>query len=132
MRPDIGVATVIELMIDHRIGCVPGVDDRRRPIGVITKHDVVEQLAAFMHARAHGVELPGDIAARTADELMLPLALTIGHHGSLAIAATMMAVEGIHHVLVVDDDSRLVGVVSSKDIVDRVAADRAETDAALA
>ena len=47
-----------------------------------------------------------------------PLALVLDEHATVAHAAAMMSLEDTHHVLVVDADARLVGVVSSKDIVD--------------
>src|SRR5687767_9911783 len=47
-RPTLEIAGVVSLMIRHRIGCIPVIDDRRRPIGMITKFDIVEQLDVFM------------------------------------------------------------------------------------
>jgi len=47
----------------------------------------------------------------------MPMAFTLADHASVAHAAAMMNVEGVHHVPIVADDGRLVGVVSSFDIV---------------
>ena len=44
-RPGLEIAGVIALMIRHHIGCIPVVDSRRRPTGMITKFDIVEQVA---------------------------------------------------------------------------------------
>ena len=106
-RPDLDATAVVSLMVKHHIGCIPVVDQRRRPIGVITKFDLVEQ-----------VEERGGLRARTAEELMLPLAITLGEHATVAHAAAMMTCEDLHHVLVVGASGELVGVVSSKDVVD--------------
>jgi CBS domain-containing protein len=115
-RPTLAIAGVVSLMIRHHIGCVPVVDDRRRPIGMITKFDIVEQLDAFMSSAVNGSPMPDDLAARTADEVMMPLALSLGEHASIADAAALMTTEDLHHIAVVDDRGQLVGVVSTKDI----------------
>jgi CBS domain-containing membrane protein len=115
-RPTLAIAGVVSLMIRHHIGCVPVVDDRRRPIGVITKFDIVEQLDAFMSSVGNGSPMPDDLAARSADEVMMPLALSLGEHASIADAAALMTAEDLHHIVVVDDRGLLVGIVSTKDI----------------
>lgn len=112
-RPDLEISVIVSLMAQHRVGCIPVVDDRRRAIGVITKLDLVEQLDASL--RADG--LPCDLAARTAEEVMMPLALVLDEHATVAHAASMMLLEDTHHVLVIRKDQELVGIVSSKDIV---------------
>lgn len=115
-RPELEAAAVVALMIQHHVGCVPIVDDMRRPIGVITKYDIVEHLDALLRSVGNGSPMPADLAPRTADEVMMPLAMTLGEHASVATAASLMVAEDVHHVIVVDDRGRLVGVVSTKDI----------------
>jgi len=107
-RGDLDADSVAELMIANRIGCVPVVEESGRPIGMITKQDVVEQLVAVV---------PDDLTPRTAEELMMPLAITLPETATIAHATAMMASEDIHHVAVVDREGRLIGVVSSMDIV---------------
>lgn len=116
-RPDLKVAHVLALVIGERVGCLPVVDERRRPIGIVTKYDLVEQLEAMLRAAAEGTPLPGDVAALTADDVMMPIALTIDEHATVAHAADLMKSESMHHVLVVDAVGTLVGVVSAHDIV---------------
>lgn len=119
--PRLDVKTVVELMVARHIGCLPVIDERRRPIGVITKYDVMEQLDTAMKFAKSGELMPPDLAARTAEDVMMPLALTLQEHATLAHAAAMMVSEDTHHVLVVDSTGALVGVISSKDIVRWVA-----------
>ena len=116
-RPDLEIESVIGLMIDNHLGCIPVVDDLRRPVGMITKYDIVEHLHAFLGSAANGSPLPVDLAARTADEVMMPIAITLDEHSTIADAAAMMTLEDLHHVLVVSSAGALVGVVSTKDIV---------------
>jgi CBS domain-containing protein len=116
-RPELEIATVVSLMIRHHVGCIPVVDGRRHPVGMITKFDLLENLDATMQSNGNGSPMPADLAARTADEVMMPLALVLDEQATIAHAAAMMALEDTHHVLVVRDTGELLGVVSSKDIV---------------
>ena len=126
-RQDLAIEAVISLMVKNHLGCIPVVDAQRHPIGMITKFDIVEQLEAFMRSEANGSPLPVDLAARTADEVMMPLALTLDETSSVANAAAMMTCEDLHHVLVVSRTGTLVGVVSSKDIVTWLARSEPQT-----
>lgn len=118
-RGDLDVAAAVRLMMKHHIGCLPIVDRRRRPVGIITKFDVVELLdeaqAPHPGRRAHA-SAP-DLRVRTAEEVMMPLTFTLAETSSVAHAAALMAAEDTHHVLVIGADGGLVGVVSSRDIV---------------
>lgn len=108
-REDLDAGALIDLMVRRRIGCVPVVDERGRPIGMVTKTDLVEQqLAAIQH---------GTPPAGTAGALMMPLAITLDEHATVAHAAAMMAVEDFHHVAIVSVAGALIGVVSTMDIV---------------
>ena len=103
-RGDFDAARVAELMLRAHVGCLPVVQHDGRPIGMITKLDVLEQQGS-----SH--------AARTADQLMMPLTIKVNEQATVARVAALMAAEDIHHVLVVDFEGQLVGVVSTMDIV---------------
>ena len=105
VRREVDVRSVTELFVRQRIGCVPVVDDTGRPVGVITKSDVVQRLAA------------GAATAQTAADLMRPITIAINERTTIAHAAGLMAVEGVHHILIVDLDGLLVGIVTTFDIV---------------
>jgi len=116
-RPDLTIAAVVRLMMKHHIGCLPVVDERQRPIGMITKLDLVEQIDAAMSAKGEGSPLPQDLQPRCADEVMMPLAFTLSEYATVAHAASMMMSEDTHHVIVVASTEEIVGVVSTRDIV---------------
>jgi CBS domain-containing protein len=115
-RRDLTTESLVELMVRNKIGCVPVIEDPGRPIGMVTKLDLVEHLLANDRSEADSPR-GRDLAPRTANELMMPLAITLGEHASIAHAAALMAVEDVHHIPIVDDTGRMVGVVSSMDIV---------------
>jgi CBS domain-containing protein len=104
-RKDLPASQLVELMIQRHVGCVPVVDARGQPVGMVTKLDLVEQL------------IDADDDPRTAGDLMMPLAITLGERASVAHAAQMMTLEDIHHVAIVNTDRELIGLVSSMDIV---------------
>ena len=99
-RADISVGVLQDLLVKNHIGCVPIVDDRGRPQGIVTKLDLVDRA---------GPEL-------TAAEVMMPLAITLNCHATIAHAAAMMSLEDFHHLMVVGGDHALVGVVSTMDV----------------
>jgi CBS domain-containing protein len=102
--PDLELATLIDVMVRERIGCVPVVDEHGQPVGMVTKLDIVEQLAS---ATAGGRPLVSDV--------MMPLAITLDDHATVGQAAALMASEDMHHVMIVSG-RRLVGVVSTMDV----------------
>lgn len=106
-RKDLRFDAVVKLMVEHHVGCLPVVDEARRPIGVITKFDLVELLDA----------LPAELHTRIAAEVMMPLALTLPEDATIAHAASLMISEDTHHVLVVASTGTLVGVISTRDVV---------------
>lgn len=99
-RPNLGVAELTRLIVDHHIGCVPIVDERGRPRGIVTKLDLVER------------RWPG----LTAADVMMPLAITLNMSATIAHAAAVMSLEDFHHVMVVGPDGALRGIVSTMDI----------------
>jgi IMP dehydrogenase len=105
-RPDATVESLIALMTEYHVGCIPIVDDHDRPTGIVTKLDLIE--------------CRGDARA-TAREVMMPHAMIIPADATVARAASLMSTEGIHHLLVVDKHNTLQGVVSTFDITRWVA-----------
>lgn len=102
--PDLELATLIDVMVRERLGCVPVVDDHYHPMGMVTKLDIVEQLALL----ASGAQpLVADV--------MMPLAITLDDDATVAHAAALMASEDMHHVMIVSG-RYLVGVVSTMDV----------------
>ncbi len=105
-RATSSIPSLVALMTEHHIGCIPIVDENDRPTGIVTKLDLVE-------CRNDG--------RQTAREIMMPHAMLLPRDATLARAAALMSTEGIHHLLVVDEHRTLVGVVSTFDVTRWVA-----------
>jgi CBS domain-containing protein len=56
-------------------------------------------------------------ATATAADLMIPLGFALAVDAPIARAAALMAYEGADHVLVVEPDGRVLGIVNALDIV---------------
>ncbi|ENO88517.1 DUF294 nucleotidyltransferase-like domain-containing protein [Thauera linaloolentis] len=96
---------VLEQMNAQHIGCVVVVDDERHPVGILTQSDLLPRviLAAF------------DLE-RPVSELMTANPHQLAATASAYDAALAMATHGVRHLLVVDAEGRLKGVVSERDL----------------
>lgn len=121
---DLDVATVATMLLDQHISAVPVVDAVGKPIGIVSKTDLVrwyhDERDAEVPAAIDGPE-PG-MTTRTAPlftvaDLMMPMAFTLTEEAPVAYAAALMAVEDVHHLPIVSGDGRVVGIVSALDIV---------------
>src|SRR5688572_20753974 len=83
-RADLDIHAAIKLMMQSRVGCLPVVDHCRRPVGIMTKFDLVEQLEAALRSTT------SDLISRSVEDVMMPLALTLPERASVAQAAKMM------------------------------------------
>lgn len=95
-----------ELMWDHDCGAIPVVDCDRRPIAMITDRDICmasyTQGKALVDMSVSGAMSKGVVVCRSDD--------------SLLAAESMMKEHQLRRLPVVDDDGRLVGILSLNDI----------------
>jgi CBS domain-containing protein len=103
VRGDMSAAEARARMLSRGVSGLPVVDNWGRAIGVVSKTDLVE----------HEVTASSQ---KTVNEIMMPMVFALGQEMSIGQAAALMAYEGIHRVIVVDDGGYLVGVVSSLDL----------------
>ncbi len=101
---DASVRHVLELMQESRVGSMVAVDEKQRPLGILTLHDVLARIALPQIDLEQPV-----IGIMTRQPAMLP-PQALAHE-----AALLMAKQGFRHVLVVENE-RLVGLVSEKDL----------------
>jgi len=95
----------LERMNELRLGCMVVVDDERRPVGVVTQSDLLPR-----------VILAGFDLARPIGELMTANPHQLPATASAYDAALEMATHGVRHLLVVDSEGLLRGVVSERDL----------------
>ncbi len=115
-RQDDEVDGLIQLMVRNRLGCMPVVNKVGRPVGMVTKLDLIEQMLP-PNRDVSDIPTPTALLPRTARELMMPIAITLDEKASVAQAASLMALEGVHHLPIVDPTGKLVGILSTMDVV---------------
>jgi len=105
-----------------RVSAFPVLDDDNKVIGVVSEADLLTKEALEYSAPGliggilHGRER-AKAAAVTAAELMTKPAVTIGPREPVSHAARLMYSRKVKRLPVVDDDGRLVGIVSRADLL---------------
>jgi CBS domain-containing protein len=107
--PTLKARRLVELLVDENIGAIPVVDRDGVPVGIVTRSDVLEE---------DELGFTDDVPVV---ELMRPSPLTVRATTTVPEAAELMTREHVHHLLVVDVDGKLIGLVSSLDVVRWVA-----------
>ena len=105
VRADLAARDLAHLLVERHIGGAPVVDRDGRPIGVVSKTDLLRALAEHE-----------DLEGLTVDDLMTPIAFVLDEDATLARAAALMATEGIHRIPVVAHAGGVVGIVTPFDV----------------
>jgi CBS domain-containing protein len=116
VRPDVSVADVIASLADAHVSGVPVVDRHGQMLGVISSSDVMVQEAEADDTEARTTLLESTMA----QDIMTPHPLTIDPNADVREAAREMLYAEVHRLFVVEH-GKLVGVISTSDIVRGVA-----------
>ena len=117
---DATIGEVIITLADRHVSAVPVVDHNGRMIGVLSTTDVLEaEAAASDHAARE--QLFSDTRV---EDLMTTRPLTIAPDADVREAARQMLYGDVHR-LFVEEEHRLVGVISRTDVVRAFAIQRA-------
>lgn len=103
--PETVTRSALEKMAELRVGCMVVVDEQQRPLGVLTQSDLLPR-----------VVLPAFDLGRPIVEVTTPAPRTLPATATAYDAALEMATHGVRHLLVVDAEGRLCGVVSERDL----------------
>ena len=136
---DAGIREALELMTDRGFGAAPVIDEASRPIGVISRTDILlHERECVRHAR-----LPDDVSSpydwsdwdmlpdrslpvgfsieitdpTTVAEIMTPAIFTVPLEAPAREVVKRMRELKVHHLFVVDSDLALVGVISPLDVI---------------
>jgi CBS domain-containing protein len=100
------VHRVEEILVEHDLSSVPVIDPERRDcFGIISLKDIAHFNATRRNPRT-----------TLAWEMCTYKPLTVGPQTSIAEVGRMMVEHQIHHVVVVED-ARIAGIVSSLDVI---------------
>ena len=103
--PDTPLSQVAQLMDNQDIGAIPILDEDRL-VGMITDRDIV----------VRGVAKEKDLRGMSSRDIASGDLVTVRPDQDLSDALHLMAQHQIRRLPVVDDENRLVGVVSQADI----------------
>lgn len=104
------VPEAIELMTSRGYSAAPVIDEAGRPVGVLTRSDLL------IHRREDRIERDGGKAPLVRD-VMTPVIFTVTPHMVVRSVVEQMLSLKVHHLFVVDEDGILVGVISPLDIL---------------
>jgi CBS domain-containing protein len=109
---------IVRLLAENRVSGLPVLFEGGQVAGVVTESNL---LAEGEKRAWEQVAVPGHGSqqdrALTAGELMSAPAVTIGPNATIAGAAREMSAHSVRRLPVVDEDERLLGIVSRRDLL---------------
>lgn len=131
LRGDATIPEAVALMTDRGFSAAPVIDEAGRPVGVLSRTDVlIHEREQVRHAQpAEEVPTEGrrrsrhegfsiEIADSTSvSDIMTPTVFTVRMSTPAADVVKRLCELKVHQMFVVDDDDALVGVISALDIV---------------
>ncbi len=139
VTPDTSVREVIEVLQTHDLPGVPVVDEVRKVVGIVTESDLVitdedsdfhlphfvNIMGAdiFLESTKHFEKRAQKAFASNAADMMTADPLTVGPDEPAEHAAKLISQKHHNRLPVVDDEGRLVGVVTRIDVLAALTAD---------
>jgi CBS domain-containing protein len=118
LRPPISVQEndslqkVIETLRDNKAGCVLVLNDQDTLVGIFSERDLVLKVA--------GLNI--DLNKTVVSDYMTTEPITQPPDCTIAYALNLMSHGGFRHLPVVDEQGTILGVISTKDVVDFIVA----------
>jgi CBS domain-containing protein len=142
IRRDATIREALELLTDHGFGAAPVIDEAGRPVGVVSRTDVLIHNRECVH-HASDPHYPGfrrdcsdwDLLPdaswaeglsievtdpTTVGEIMTPAIFTVSLETPAREVVRRMLELKVHHLFVIDGDLALVGVISPLDVMRRL------------
>ena len=134
---DMGLEAAMDVMVSQDIGHLPVVDRGGKLVGILSKSDLVRERFLEGDTETKDVRFPGrhgvtyspgpgyhedTLVRRTVADAMSRQVRTVRADDTVSAAAKEMASHRIHGLPVLGQDSAVVGIVSTFDIVGWVAA----------
>jgi CBS domain-containing protein len=119
VRPDDAVYTALELLAEHDVGALV-VMDGPQLVGIVSERDYTRKVA--LQGR--------NSRATTVAEIMTRQVVTVRPETRTQVCMTLLSEKKIRHLPVVDVGT-VLGMISIRDIMDDLIADREETIAQL-
>ncbi len=105
VTPETATRAALEKMAELRIGCMVVTAPDDAPLGILTQSDIL-----------HRIVVPGFDLDRPISDVMTPQPHAMPASASAYDAALEMATHAVRHLLVVDGQGKVMGVVSERDL----------------
>jgi CBS domain-containing protein len=112
--PDVPAAEALALLAHRHVKRLPIVEDGRL-VGIVSRADLLRALAGV--SGRDDVSLRRAMTGRVAADVMQPGSATVQSGAPLGEAARAVLTSEVGRVAVVDDQDRLVGVISTRDLL---------------
>ncbi|MFE7095429.1 CBS domain-containing protein [Streptomyces erythrochromogenes] len=114
VAPETAFKDVAKLLAQYGVSGLPVLDDEDRVVGVVSQTDLVARMAPPSHPFQEG-DAPAEPPA--ARDVMSAPAVTVRADETARDAARLMTRRGIERLPVVDEEDRLVGIVTRRDLL---------------
>jgi CBS domain-containing protein len=118
---DLSLEALSALFLEQTLSGAPVVNEEGHPIGVVSKSDLLRERLLGGEEIDPPVELePGfhlEPPRASVGDVMMRIAFTLEESSSLGDAIKLMSIEGVHRLPVVDQDGRVVGMLSAMDVL---------------
>lgn len=130
VKEDTTLQDLATIFVEKKISGVPVVDEQEHVVGIISEGDLLKQQTPltspmffmlldaaipvnFLHYKEH----KNEILATRVGELMTKSVMTVRHDKEVSEAAKMMLNHKINRLPVVDDEDKLIGIITRQDII---------------
>jgi CBS domain-containing protein/nucleotide-binding universal stress UspA family protein len=117
--PEAPAAEAVALLIRHHVKRLPVVDLEGRLVGIVSRVDLLRGLAGI--SEHDDVGLRRAITGRVASDVMQTGFSTVAASATIQATAETVLSSSVGRVAVVDEQERLVGVISTRDLLPLVA-----------
>lgn len=124
VRRDADIHEVIRLLSENKVSGLPVIDGENHVIGIVTEADILHMMGIkgenrFKDILRHllGEPLPKRRAGDKVDDFMVSPPITTRPDADIRLVASIMAQRRIKRLPVVDDENKLIGIISRADIV---------------
>ncbi len=139
IAPQAPMKEALELLRRHHIKALPVTDETSKVLGIVTQTDLLDKavwgalgprLGFRTRVRLTLTRIRAPHGA--VEDIMTTSVLTVRAETPVVDAILAMSQTGLHHLPVVDDGGRLVGIVAQTDVVSALLADGAKATALAA
>jgi CBS domain-containing protein len=123
VTPDTGIKAALTKLAYVGVTSLPVVDAELRLCGILSEADMIRDVADDPRAHERPISIRPVTIPKTVDDVYTRSPITTRPHEDVTAAVDLMAARGFKSLPVVDDQHRLVGMISRSDVVRALARD---------